>query len=78
LIKKKINKGQKNFQNNNAIFFNPNWSNKIYFKRSDGWFYEFKNQNYFQTKVQKYEHKRVISQNHKNTFKKKSRLKLMD
>jgi hypothetical protein len=40
---KKINKGQRNFQSNNAIFFNPCWSNKLYFKGHDGWFYEFKN-----------------------------------
>jgi hypothetical protein len=32
---KKINKGQKKFQNNNVIFFNPSWSNKLYFKESD-------------------------------------------
>jgi predicted RNase H-like nuclease (RuvC/YqgF family) len=32
---KKINKGQINFQNNNATFFNPNWSNKLYFKGLD-------------------------------------------
>jgi hypothetical protein len=29
---KKINKGKRNFQSNNAIFFNPSWSNKLYFK----------------------------------------------
>jgi hypothetical protein len=29
---KNINKRQKNFQSNNAIFFNPSWSNKLYFK----------------------------------------------
>jgi hypothetical protein len=40
---KKINKGQRNFQSNNATFFNPSWSNKLYFKGPDGWFYEFKN-----------------------------------
>jgi hypothetical protein len=33
---KKINKGMKNFQSNNATFFNPNWSNKLYFKGPDG------------------------------------------
>jgi hypothetical protein len=33
---KKINKRQKNFQSNNAKFFNPSWSNKLYFKGPDG------------------------------------------
>jgi hypothetical protein len=32
-----------NFQSNNSTFFNPSWSNKLYFKGPDGWFYEFKN-----------------------------------
>jgi hypothetical protein len=32
---KKINKGQNNFQSNNVIFFNPSWSNKLYFKGPD-------------------------------------------
>jgi hypothetical protein len=54
---KNINKGKINFQSNNATFFNPSWSNKLYFKGPDGWFYEFKNQNDFQTKTQRYEHK---------------------
>jgi hypothetical protein len=54
---KKINKGKKNFQSNNVSFFNPSWSNKLYFKGPDGWFYEFKNKNNFQTKAQRYEHK---------------------
>jgi hypothetical protein len=60
-----------NFQSNNAIFFNPSWSNKMYFKGPDGWFYEFKNQNNFQTKARRYEHKRVVSQKHKNISKEK-------
>jgi hypothetical protein len=68
---KKINKGKINFQRNNAIFFNPSWSNKLYFKGPDGWFYEFKNQNNFQIKTQRYEHKRVVSQKHKNISKEK-------
>jgi hypothetical protein len=68
---KKINKGQKHFQSNNAAFFNPSWSNKLYFKRPDEWFYEFKNQNDFQTKAQRYEHKRVVSQKYKNISKEK-------
>jgi hypothetical protein len=54
---KKINKGKRNFQSNNDTFFNPSWSNKLYFKGPDGWFYEFKNQNNFQSKTQRYEHK---------------------
>jgi hypothetical protein len=29
---KKINKGQRKFQSNNATFFNPSWSNKLYLK----------------------------------------------
>jgi hypothetical protein len=29
---KNINKGKQNFQSNSAIFFNPSWSNKLYFK----------------------------------------------
>jgi hypothetical protein len=33
---KKINKGKINFQSNNATFFNPSWSNKLYFKGPDG------------------------------------------
>jgi hypothetical protein len=33
---KKINKGKMNFQSNNAIFFNPSWSNKLYFKGPGG------------------------------------------
>jgi hypothetical protein len=33
---KKINKGKKNFQSNNATVFNPSWSNKLYFKGPDG------------------------------------------
>jgi hypothetical protein len=53
---------KKKFQSNNVIFFNPSWSNKLYFKGPDGWFYEFKNQNNFQIKTQRYEHKRVVSQ----------------
>jgi hypothetical protein len=40
---KKNNKEKMNFQINNATFFNPSWSNKLYFKGPDGWFYEFKN-----------------------------------
>jgi replication fork clamp-binding protein CrfC len=75
---KKINKEKKKFQSNNAIFFNPSWSNKLYFKGPDGWFYEFKNQNNFQTKSQRYEHKRVVSQKHKNISKKNPRLKIKD
>jgi hypothetical protein len=79
---KKINKGKKNFQSNNPTFLNPSWSNKLYFKGPDkgcsGWFYEFKNQNNFRTKAQRYEHKLVISQKHKNISKKKTRLKLKD
>jgi hypothetical protein len=35
---------------------------------------KIKNQNNFQTKTQRYEHKRVISQNHKNTSKEKSKI----
>jgi hypothetical protein len=70
---KKINKGQRNFQSNNATFFNPSWSNKLYFKGPDVWFYEFKNQNDFQTKTQRYEHKRVVSQKHKNISKEKAK-----
>jgi hypothetical protein len=69
---KKINKGKMNFQSNNAIFFNPSWSNKLYFKGPYGWFYEFKNQNNFQTKTQRYEHKRVVSQKYKNISKEKT------
>jgi hypothetical protein len=42
LFDKKINKGKINFESNNAIFFNPNWQI---------------NQNDFQTKAQRYEHK---------------------
>jgi hypothetical protein len=60
-----------NFQSNNATFFNPSWSNKLYFKGHDEWFYEFKNQNNFQTKTQRYEHKRVISQKYKKISKEK-------
>jgi hypothetical protein len=43
----------------------------LYFKGPDGWFYEFKNQNDFETKAQRYEHKRVVSQKHKNISKEK-------
>jgi hypothetical protein len=60
-----------NFQSNNATFFNPSWSNKLYFKGAGEWFYEFKNQNNFQTKAQRYENKRVVSQKHKNISKEK-------
>jgi hypothetical protein len=69
---KKINKGKINFQSNNATFFNPSWSNKLYFKEPDRWFYEFKNQNNFQTKAQRHEHKRVVSQKYKNISKEKT------
>jgi hypothetical protein len=48
---KKINKGKMNFQSSNATFFNPSWSNKLYFKGHDGWFYEFENQNNFKPKL---------------------------
>jgi hypothetical protein len=68
---KKINEGQRTFQSNNAIFFNPSWSNKLYFKEPDRWFYEYKNKYDFQTKTQRYEHTRVIFQNHKNISKEK-------
>jgi hypothetical protein len=67
---KKINKEKMNFQSNNATFFNPSWSNKLYFKGPDGWFYEL-NQNNFQTKTQRYEHKRDVSQKYKNISKEK-------
>jgi outer membrane cobalamin receptor len=70
-FEKKINKGKKNFQSNNATFFNSSWPNKLYFKGSDGWFYEFKNQNYSQIKTQRYEYKLVVSQKHKNISKEK-------
>jgi hypothetical protein len=43
----------------------------LYFKGPDGWFYEFKNQNDFQTNGQRYEHKRGVSQKYKNIFKEK-------
>jgi hypothetical protein len=62
-----------NFQSNNAIFFNPSWSNKLYFKGPDGWFYEF---NGFQTKTQRYEHKRVICQKNKNISKEKPKTRV--
>jgi hypothetical protein len=68
---KRLTKEKKNFQSNNAIFFNPSWSNKLYFKGPDGWFYEFKNQNDFQIKAQRYEHKQVVSQKYKNISKEK-------
>jgi hypothetical protein len=35
------------------------------------WFYKFKNQNNFQTKAQRYEHKRVVSQKYKIISKEK-------
>jgi hypothetical protein len=34
-FEKKINKGKIIFQSNNATFFNPIWSNKLYFKGPD-------------------------------------------
>jgi outer membrane cobalamin receptor len=68
---KRLTKEKRNFQSNNAIFFNPSWSNKLYFKGPDGWFYEFKNQNNFQTKAQRYEHKQIVSQKYKNISKEK-------
>ena len=38
-------KNKNNFQNNDRSTFNPKWSNKTYFKGSNGWFYELKNKN---------------------------------
>jgi hypothetical protein len=34
-LEKKIIKEKRKFQSNNATFFNPNWSNKLYFKGPD-------------------------------------------
>jgi outer membrane cobalamin receptor len=68
---KRLTKDKENFQSNNAIFFNPSWSNKLYFKRPNEWFYKFKNKNNFQTKAQRYEHKRVVFQKHKKISEEK-------
>jgi hypothetical protein len=71
---KKINNRKRNFQNNNATFFNPNWSNKIYFKGPDRSFYEFENQNIFQNKAQRHEYKHVVSLNTKFISKEKPKI----
>jgi hypothetical protein len=66
----------KKFQSNNVKYFNSNWSNKIYFKGPDKWFYELKNENNFQNKTQRHKYNQVVSQNNKHISKKKHRLKL--
>jgi hypothetical protein len=46
----------------------------MYFKGPDGLFYELKNQNIFQNKAKKYEHKHVFFLNTKLISKEKSKI----
>jgi hypothetical protein len=42
--------------------FNPHWSNKIYFRSPDGWFYELKNQDMSPNRTQRNESQRDVPQ----------------
>jgi hypothetical protein len=53
-------RNRKNNYNQGNNVFNPNWSNKIYFRGPDGWFYELKNQGMSPSWTQRNESQRDI------------------
>jgi hypothetical protein len=53
------NKNHYNYHTNNTNIVNPHCPNKIYFKGSNGWFYELKSQNISQKWTQRNESERV-------------------
>jgi hypothetical protein len=59
-------RNRKNNYNQGNNVFNPNWSNKIYFRGPDSWFYELKNQGMSLSWTQRNKSQRYFSDMHKD------------